>query len=247
MYVYEIKFNQCTHHDHYQRHHYRSSPTVYCSRTLPIPVYKRRDTTHPPSCTGRVRNIHSRIRLQETRSILTNYISQTPCRAKSAQDARNNEVVFDIAPKLDNFRDIGKVYLRRVQWRPFHPCEQTHVPLRHWPCSWHRGSHGSCSQRGPVQPGSQRHLPVSQMPCWPQSRLHNAGNERIDCVKRVYAEDVMSVARYVQNVMFNTTLETCACSLLVITSRTYRKQSAFLCTLGSQRSYKIDSVIAQNA
>lgn len=69
--------------------------------------------------------------------------------------------------------------LRSVQWRPFQPCEQTHVPFLHWPCSWHLTSQGSCSQRGPVHPGSQRHLPVSHWPWGPQSRLHSAGTKQI--------------------------------------------------------------------
>lgn len=65
-------------------------------------------------------------------------------------------------------------YLRNVQWRPFHPCEQTHVPFLHWPCSAQRASHGIWSHKFPVQPGLQRHLPDSHTPFGPQSRLHMA-------------------------------------------------------------------------
>lgn len=41
-------------------------------------------------------------------------------------------------------------YLRRVQWRPFHPWEQTQVPFLHWPCSAQRVSHGSWSHKFPT-------------------------------------------------------------------------------------------------
>lgn len=67
-----------------------------------------------------------------------------------------------------------KIYLRRVQCLPFHPCEQTQVPFLHCPCSEHLTSHGNWSQRFPVHPGLQRQRPVSQIPFEPQSRLQTA-------------------------------------------------------------------------
>lgn len=73
-------------------------------------------------------------------------------------------------------RDNMKKNLRKVQWRPFQPCEQTHVPFLHCPCSAHRASHGNWSQRLPTNPALQRHLPFSQMPFGPQSKLQTATN-----------------------------------------------------------------------
>lgn len=71
-----------------------------------------------------------------------------------------------------------KQYLRNVQWRPFHPCEQTHVPFLHWPCSEQRASHGNWSHKPPTYPGLQRHLPDSHTPFGPQSKLQTAAKEK---------------------------------------------------------------------
>lgn len=69
------------------------------------------------------------------------------------------------------------LYSRNVQWRPFHPCEQTQVPFLHCPCSAHRKSQGNWSQRFPVHPELQRHFPDSQTPFGPQSRLHTSARK----------------------------------------------------------------------
>lgn len=69
-----------------------------------------------------------------------------------------------------------QIYLRSVQCFPFHPCEQTHVPFLHWPCSAQRVSHGNWSQRFPVHPTLHRHLPDSHTPFEPQSRLQTSTN-----------------------------------------------------------------------
>lgn len=68
------------------------------------------------------------------------------------------------------------MFLRNVQCRPFHPCEQTHVPFLHCPCSAQRKSHVNWSHKLPVQPELHRHRPDSQTPFGPQSKLQTAGN-----------------------------------------------------------------------
>lgn len=98
-----------------------------------------------------------------------------------------------------------------MQCRPFHPCEQTHVPFLHWPCSWHRGSQGSSSQCEPVQPGSHLQRPESHTPWGPHSKPHNAENERIEILIKIRVL-ILSIyffkSRLVTSTLFRSELKT---------------------------------------
>lgn len=172
----EIENVQFTYHDHYLCYRYSSFPIGLNNLIPSILRYIYSSTPHLLEYIDRDDCIHFHSQLFR-RTKLSNYFHFEKSKSIKKQYGVENLICQ---------------YLRSVQYFPFQPCEQTHVPFLHWPCAMHRVSQASCSHKVPLQPSSHLHLPDSQIPWSPQSKLQIAWEQLGPVQKRSHIQEPVS-------------------------------------------------------